>query len=90
MPKFHWSGRTAKGQEISGEMEAAVKDEVVRALQAQKITVSSITEKNHGDMTTTSFEPSETRPSPLGRIVFIVLLVLAICMCIGLLRKFIG
>lgn len=89
MPKFHWSGRTIRGQEISGEMEAAVKDDVVRSLQARKITVSSVSEKNQGDMTT-SLEPSATRPSAMGRIVFIVLAILAICMCIGLIRKFIG
>lgn len=90
MPKFHWSGRTVRGQEISGEMEAAVRDDVVRSLQARKITVSSVSEKNQGDMTTTSLEPSATRPSAMGRIVFIVLAILAICMCIVLIRKFIG
>jgi type II secretory pathway component PulF len=89
MPIFHWSGRTTKGQEVSGNKEAAFKEEVVRALQAQNITVISITEKNHSDMTT-SQEPSATRPSPLGRIVFIVLLILTICMIVGLIRKFIG
>jgi hypothetical protein len=71
-------------------MEAAVKEEVVRSLQAQKITVSSVTERNQGDMTPTSLEPSATRPSAMGRIVFIVLAILFICMCIGLIRKFIG
>jgi len=91
MPIFHWSGRTAKGQDVSGKMEAAFKDEVVRSLQTQKITVISITEKNGGDMTT-SLEPSASRPSEqiLGRIVFIVLLALGICLCIGLIWKFIS
>ncbi len=80
-----------KGQDVSGKMEAAFKDEVVRSLQTQKITVISIIEKNHGDMTT-PLDPSTTRPSQqiFGRIVFIVLLVLAICLCIGLIRKFTG
>lgn len=87
MPIFHWSGRTAKGQDVSGKMEAAVKDEVVRSLQAQKISVISITEKDRS-----SLEPTATGPSEqiLGGIVFIVLLVLAICLCIGLIWKFIS
>ena len=91
MPIFHWSGRTAKGQDVSGKMEAAFKDEVVRSLQMQKITVISIIEKNHVEMTT-PLDPSATRPPQqiFGRIVFVVLLVLAICLCIGLIRKFAG
>lgn len=91
MPDFHWTGKTANGQDVSGKMKAASKEEVVRFLQAQKITIRSITEKNPKDVTT-SLESSSTQKSDktLGRIVFIVLLVLAICMCIGLIRKFIG
>jgi type II secretory pathway component PulF len=87
MAVFHWTGKTTKGQEVSGKMEAAFKEEVVRALQAQRITVISITEKNQNNIST-SQEPSATRPSLLGRIVFIVLLVLAICMIVSLIRKF--
>jgi type II secretory pathway component PulF len=91
MPKFHWSGRTTKGQEVSGTKEAAYKEEVVRALQAQKITVISIAEKNQRHMTPMPDpDPSAMRPSPMGRIVFIVLAILAICMIVGLIRKFIG
>jgi type II secretory pathway component PulF len=89
MPTFYWTGKTTKGQEISGTKEASYKEEVVRALQAQKITVISIAEKNQGDNTTLT-DPSEIQPSPMGRIVFIVLAILTICMIIGLIRKFIG
>ena len=90
MPIFHWSGRTTKGQEVSGNKEAAFKEEVVRALQAQNITVISVTEKNRGEATT-SLEPSANQPSEqtLGRIVFFVLLILGICLCIGLILNFI-
>jgi type II secretory pathway component PulF len=90
MPTFHWTGKTVKGQEISGKMEAAFKDEVVRALQAQKISIISVTEKNRSDMTT-QLESSATQPTEqkLGRIVWILLLILGICMCIGLIWRFI-
>lgn len=72
-------------------MEAAVKEEVVRSLKAQKITVTSVTEKNRSEMTT-SLDPSATQQSgqKLDHVVFIVLLILGICLCIGLMWKFIS
>jgi type II secretory pathway component PulF len=89
MPTFHWTGRTSKGQEISGDKEAPYKEEVVRALKTQNITVISISEKNPRNTPTLS-DPSATRPSPMGRVVFVVLAILAICMVIGLIRKYLG
>ena len=72
-------------------MEAAVKEQVVRSLKAQKITITSVTEKNRSEMTT-SLEPSATQPSgrTFNRIIFIVLFILGICLCVGLILKFIG
>lgn len=45
MAAFQWKGRDAQGHVIQGELVAPSKEEVVRRLRGQHITVTSITER---------------------------------------------
>ncbi|HET6897891.1 MAG TPA: hypothetical protein VFK70_06075 [Vicinamibacteria bacterium] len=42
MPRFHWKGRTAAGQEIEGDRSADSKDAVVAQLRGQGIMVTTV------------------------------------------------
>jgi hypothetical protein len=42
MPRFHWKGRSAAGQEIEGDASAASRDAVVAQLRGQGIMVTTI------------------------------------------------
>jgi hypothetical protein len=45
MPTFSYAGRTRDGHRVTAELEAPTKDEAVRMLAAQRITVETITER---------------------------------------------
>jgi len=45
VPKYHWQARTARGQEMSGDLEARSKEDAMSRLRSQSFTVTSIEEK---------------------------------------------
>jgi type II secretory pathway component PulF len=46
--KFHWKGRTRNGQDVEGDTDARLRDEVVARLRTLGITVTEIAEHRSG------------------------------------------
>jgi hypothetical protein len=67
MPRFHWKGRTAAGQEIEGDKSADSKDAVFAQLRGQGIVVTTVASTGGAEPEATDLDapapPGDARPS---------------------------
>jgi len=86
MPTFSWTGRTLQGQQISGDLDAASKEEAMSLLAKREIAVRTIDQRasrgEHADPDraiahAAPRETSKEKPRPFRAVVFALVLVAA-------------